>query len=237
MIGERFTKSMILNRRQFLWLSGIGMTSFLSGQPEISFAQTRKEEKMVYTAKDYGRLLGMEGFSDTLLKNHFTLYQGYVTNTNKLMEILAQMTKEGKAGTPEFGELKRRLGWEFNGMRLHEYYFENLGGKGGPEKTGKLFKKVSEDFGSNEVWEKEFKAVGMMRGIGWTILYQDKLTGRLINFWINEHDVGHPAGCTPILIMDVFEHAFMLDYGLKRADYIEAFFKNIDWRMVEGRLG
>jgi len=237
MIGERFTKSMILNRRQFLWLSGIGMTSFLSGQPEISFAQTRKEEKMVYTAKDYGRLLGMEGFSDTLLKNHFTLYQGYVTNTNKLMEILAQMTKEGKAGTPEFGELKRRLGWEFNGMRLHEYYFENLGGKGGPEKTGKLFKKVSEDFGSNEVWEKEFKAVGTMRGIGWAILYQDKLTGRLINFWINEHDVGHPAGCTPILIMDVFEHAFMLDYGLKRADYIEAFFKNIDWRMVEGRLG
>jgi len=236
MIGERFTKSMILNRRQFLWLSGIGMTSFLSGQPEISFAQTRKEEKMVYTAKDYGRLLGMEGFSDTLLKNHFTLYQGYVTNTNKLMEILAQMTKEGKAGTPEFGELKRRLGWEFNGMRLHEYYFENLGGKGGPEKTGKLFKKVSEDFGSNEVWEKEFKAVGTMRGIGWAILYQDKLTGRLINFWINEHDVGHPAGCTPILIMDVFEHAFMLDYGLKRADYIEAFIKNINWAAVEGRL-
>ena len=236
MMGGRFIKNLILNRRQFLSLSGIGIMSFLSGQPQISFTQTRKEEKMVYTAKDYSRLLGTEGLSETLLKNHFTLYQGYVTNTNKLIEILGQMAKEGKGGTPEFAELKRRFGWEFNGMRLHEYYFENLGGKGGPDKTGKLVKKISEDFGSYEVWEKEFKAIGMMRGIGWVILYQDSLTGGLINFWINEHDVGHPAGCTPILILDVFEHAFMIDYGLKRADYIEAFFKNINWKAVEGRL-
>ena len=86
---------------------------------------------MAYAAKDYSKLIGMEGFSETLLKNHFTLYQGYVTNTNKVLDTLNQMLKEGKAGTPEFAELKRRLGWEFNGMRLHEYYFENLGGKGG----------------------------------------------------------------------------------------------------------
>jgi Fe-Mn family superoxide dismutase len=180
--------------------------------------------------------LGMEGFSDTLLKNHFTLYQGYVTNTNKLLETLSQMLKEGKVSTPEFAELKRRFGWEFNGMRLHEYYFENLGGKEGLEKTGKLFKKIYEEFGSYEAWEKEFRGVGAMRGIGWAILYEDPLTGRLINFWINEHDVGHPAGCNPILILDVFEHAFMIEYGLKRADYIEAFFKNIHWKAVEGRL-
>jgi superoxide dismutase, Fe-Mn family len=226
----------VFNRRQFLTLSGIGIMSFLSSKPEISFAQARKEEKMTYAVKDFNRLLGMEGFSETLLKNHFTLYQGYVTNTNKLMDTLAQMLKEGKVGIPEFSELKRRFGWEFNGMRLHEYYFENLGGKGGLDKTGKLFKKISEDFGSYEAWEKEFKAVGTMRGIGWTILYQDNLTGNLINFWINEHDVGHPAGCTPILILDVFEHAFMIDYGLKRADYIEAFSKNINWKAAEGRL-
>ncbi len=192
---------------------------------------------MAYSAKDFSRLLGMEGFSETLLKNHFTLYQGYVTNTNKLMEIFGQMIKDGKAGTPEFAELKRRFGWEFNGMRLHEYYFENLGGKGGLEKTAKLYKKISEDFGSYETWEKVFRAIGAMRGIGWTALYQDKMTGGLINFWINEHDAGHPAGCTPILIMDVFEHAFMTDYGLKRADYIEAFFKNINWKAAGERLG
>ena len=223
------------NRRQFL-KSSIGTLPLLLGKPKISFAQMKKEEKMVYAAKDYSRLLGMEGFSDTLLKNHFTLYQGYVTNTNKLIELLNQMPKEGKTSSPEFAELKRRFGWEFNGMRLHEYYFENLGGKGALEKTGKLFKRLSEDFGSYEAWEKDFKATAMMRGIGWAILYQDSLSGRLLNFWINEHDAGHPAGCTPILILDVFEHAFMIDYGLKRADYIEAFFKNIHWKIIEERL-
>ena len=230
-------KALTFNRRQFLTVSGIGMMAFLCDESHISFAQSRKEEKMAYTAKDYGKLLGMEGFSETLLKNHFTLYQGYVTNTNKVMETLSQMLKDGKVGTPEFAELKRRFGWEFNGKRLHEYYCENLGGKGGPDKSGKLVKKISDDFGSYEAWEKEFRAVGAMRGIGWAVLYQDKLTGGLINFWINEHDGGHPAGCTPLLILDVFEHAFMIDYGLKRADYIEAFFKNIDWKAAEGRLG
>ncbi len=236
MIRNKISKTMFFNRRHFLFLSGLGSIAFLSGQPNLSFAQTKKDEKIVYTAKGYRRLLGMEGFSDALLKNHFTLYQGYVTHTNKLIDTFGQMLKEGKMTSPEFAESKRRFGWEFNGMRLHEYYFENLGGKGKLEKTGKLFKKVSEEFGSFETWEKEFKAIGMMRGMGWAILYQDPFSGRLINFWINEHDVGHPAGCMPILILDVFEHAFMVDYGLKRADYIEAFFKNVHWKEVEGRL-
>ena len=191
---------------------------------------------MAYEAKDYSKLIGMEGFSETLLKNHFTLYQGYVTNTNKLMDTLASMLKEGKVGTPEYAELKRRMGWEFNGMRLHEYYFDNLGGKAALDKSGKLAKKLAENFGSYEDWEKDFRGTGTMRGIGWVILYQDNVSGKLFNQWINEHDVGHPAGCVPILVMDVFEHAFITDYGLKRADYIEAFFKNINWAVVEGRL-
>jgi Fe-Mn family superoxide dismutase len=191
---------------------------------------------MSYTAKEYAGLLGMEGFSETLLKNHFTLYQGYVTNTNKVLETLDQMLKEGKTATPEFAELKRRLGWEFNGMRLHEFYFENLGGKEPLSPGSKLAGKLAESFGSADAWEKDFRGVGAMRGIGWAVLYQDTTNGRLINFWINEHDTAHPAGCTPILIMDVFEHAFMLDYGLKRADYIEAFFKNVNWKAAEARL-
>jgi Fe-Mn family superoxide dismutase len=210
--------------------------ALLAGQPKISFAETGKEEKMTYTAKDYTKLLGMEGFSETLLKNHFTLYQGYVINTNKLVDTLGQMLKEGKTGTPEYAELKRRFGWEFNGMRLHEYYFENLGGKTGLDKGSALAKKMTEDFGSYEAWEKDFKATGSMRGIGWTVLYQDTMGRKLYNFWINEHDVSHPAGCNPVLILDVFEHAFMIDYGLKRADYIEAFFKNIDWKAASARM-
>lgn len=191
---------------------------------------------MPYTAKDYAKLIGMAGFSETLLKNHFTLYQGYVTNTNKVLDTLDQMAKDGKTATPEFAELKRRLGWEFNGMRLHEFYFENLGGKDGIDKNGKLAKKLIESFGSYEAWEKDFRATGAMRGIGWVVLYQDPASGRLINFWVNEHDVSHPAGCNPLLIMDVFEHAFMIDYGLKRADYIDAFFKNINWSAIESRI-
>lgn len=191
---------------------------------------------MAYTAKDYSHLIGMDGFSQTLLKNHFTLYQGYVSNSNKLMDLLTTMLKEDKVGSPEYAELKRRLGFEFNGMRLHEYYFENLGGREALNKSGRLGKKLVEDFGSYEDWERDFKGTGMMRGIGWTILYQDNITGKLLNQWINEHESGHPAGCIPILVMDVFEHAFITDYGLKRADYIEAFFKNINWSVVTGRL-
>jgi superoxide dismutase, Fe-Mn family len=228
---------MTLDRRTFLALSMVGGITVLAGKVENSFSQERRGEKMnSYSAKDYSSLLGMEGFSETLLKNHFNLYQGYVANTNKLMEILGRMLKEGKSALPEFAELKRRFGWEFNGMRLHEYYFENLGRKAALEKGGLLYKKINEDFGSYEHWEADFKATGSLRGIGWVILYQDNMNDQLFNCWINEHDVGHPAGCTPILIMDVFEHAFMIDYGLKRTDYIAAFFKNINWKVVEGRL-
>jgi len=191
---------------------------------------------MAYTAKDYTKLIGMEGFSQTLLNNHFTLYQGYVTNTNKLTDILAAMLKEGKTAAPEYAELKRRFGFEFNGMRLHEYYFENLGSKAALDKTGALAKKLAAAFDSYDAWEQDFKATGAMRGIGWVILYQDDITGALFNQWINEHEAGHPAGCRPLLVMDVFEHAYMIDYGLKRADYIAAFFKNIDWKTVENRI-
>jgi Fe-Mn family superoxide dismutase len=192
---------------------------------------------MAYAAKDYAKLIGMAGFSETLLKNHFTLYQGYVANTNKLLDAFAAMLKEGKVASPpsaEFSELRRRLGWEFNGMRLHELYFENLGGKQPLSAFPALEKRLASSFGSVADWEKDFRACGTMRGIGWVGLYQDG--DRLLNFWVNEHDVANPAGCAPLLIMDVFEHAFMVDYGLKRADYVEAFFKNADWGAVAARL-
>jgi len=191
---------------------------------------------MPYTAKDYSSLIGLKGFSDTLLKNHFTLYQGYVTNTNKVADTLSQMLKEGKTGTSEFAELKRRFGWEFNGMRLHELYFENLKGSSGMDKAGKLAGKMEKDFGGVDSWEKDFKACGTMRGIGWVVLYYDGVGDRMFNSWINEHDLAHLAGCAPILIMDVFEHAYLTDYQLKRADYIEAFFANINWQAAASRL-
>lgn len=192
---------------------------------------------MTYQAVNFDKLLGTDGFSNQLLTNHFTLYNGYVANTNKLMEEFAELEKQGKTGTLQFAELKRRFGWEFDGMRLHELYFGNMA-KGGsaPDKGSKVITKISQDFGSFENWEKLFKSTGAMRGIGWAILYYDAVGNQLLNTWINEHDTGHLAGATPIMIMDVFEHAFMIDYGLKRADYIEAFFKAIDWSVVQKRF-
>lgn len=192
---------------------------------------------MPYAPQNYESLLGTPGFSDTLLKNHFKLYQGYVTNTNKLADLLAQLLKDGKVDGPDFAEYKRRFGWEFNGMRLHELYFGNLAKQGvALDKGSPLAKALADQFGSVEAWEKEFRAAGAMRGIGWVILYKDAASGRLFNTWINEHDLGHLAGAVPLLVMDVFEHAFMVDYGLARADYIKAFFGALDWGAVSKRF-
>lgn len=187
----------------------------------------------MYEAKNFERLLGTDGFSDALLRNHFMLYEGYVSNTNKLTELL----KSTETGTPAYNEQKRRFGWEWDGMRLHELYFGNIV-KGGAvfNKNSPLAKKIDEDFGSFEAWEKDFKATGAMRGIGWAILSRDTESGRLFNIWINEHDGGHLAGAEIILVMDVFEHAFVLDYGTKRADYIAAFWNAIDWNVATGRF-
>ena len=187
----------------------------------------------MYKAKTFD-LLGINGFSDNLLETHFTLYNGYVTNTNKLIEKLTRLSLENKGSEPEYAELKRRFGWEFNGMRLHELYFENMSKT--PSQIGKLKDKITKDFGSFENWEQDFKASGAMRGIGWVILAYDKTADKLFNVWINEHDIGHLTGASPLLVMDVFEHAFIIDYGLKRADYINAFFEVIDWKVVEERL-
>ncbi|KKT81802.1 MAG: Superoxide dismutase [Candidatus Azambacteria bacterium GW2011_GWA1_44_9] len=122
---------------------------------------------------------------------------------------------------PPFSEIKRRFGWEWDGMRLHELYFGNMGKNGSElDKKSAFVKKITEDFGSFEVWEKDFKAIGMMRGIGWVALVRDNETNRLFNVWITEHDGGHLTGSTILLVMDVFEHAYVSDYGIKRLDYI-----------------
>ncbi len=192
---------------------------------------------MQYEPQNFDRLLGTAGFSDQMLKNHFTLYQGYVKNFNTLDTTLMTMEKEGKLTGPEYAELNRRLWWEFNGMRLHELYFGNMAKTFGATLNDiSLSQKLAGEWGSLELWQKDFCAMGAMRGIGWVILYHDKPAKRFFNVWINEHDMGHFAGCTPLLVMDVFEHAYMLDYGLKRADYITAFWQAIDWGVVSARI-
>jgi Fe-Mn family superoxide dismutase len=191
---------------------------------------------MPFAAQNFERLVGTPGFSETMLRNHFKLYEGYVKNTNDLIDKFKAAVKAGQSSY-ELAEMRRRFGWEFNGMRMHELYFGNMT-KAGKQLDAKsaLMKRIAEQFGSFDAWAADFKALGSMRGIGWAVLYLDRATGQLFNAWINEHDVGHLTGGIKLLVMDVFEHAFMTDYGTKRADYIDAFFKAIDWKAVEARL-
>lgn len=184
----------------------------------------------MYEAKDFSRLLGTPGFSDTLLADHFKLYEGYVKNVN----ALGKLSQTVEAGSPEAAELRRRFGWEWNGMRLHELYFGNIANETkAVDGSSPVAQAIAERFGSLETWEKDFRAAGAMRGIGWIVLAKDG--DRLFNLWINEHDGGHLAGATPLLVMDVFEHAFIRDYGLARADYVDAFMNAIDWNEVGRR--
>jgi superoxide dismutase, Fe-Mn family len=186
----------------------------------------------MYNKKDYSHLIGTPGFSDELLQNHFTLYEGYVTNTNKLVELLD--TQE--FSTPEYAEIQRRLGWEWNGMRLHEQYFENMQPTTTEGPSGEVEALIEKVYGSVEKWQSKFTNIGTMRGIGWVVLFYDQESGELFSSWVNEHDMGILAGCKILLVMDVFEHAFMVDYGLKRADYIKNFFSHINWTAVNNRL-
>ena len=187
----------------------------------------------MYEAKDFSHLLGTPGFSDALLNNHFTLYQGYVVNTNKLIEEL----KTATLGTSEYSEMRRRFGWEWNGMRLHELYFGNMKNGGALLEEGELKKVIEYLWGSVEGWAKDFKTTGAMRGIGWAILYRDPQSGNLFNVWVSDHEVGHLAGLPIILAMDVWEHAYAVDFlPTGRKEYIEAFFKNLNWDVIESHF-
>ena len=194
----------------------------------------------MYTAKDFTHLLGLPGFSDTMLNNHFTLYQGYVNNVNILMKKMGEIRTERDGGDDarkeDTAELHRRFGWERNGMALHELYFENMTKQANEiNQSGDLYKMLSEKYGSFENFKNNFsKYVGMFRGIGWVALVRRDDTLGVI--WIGEHDEGLLANSKILLIMDVFEHAFLTDYGIKRADYINAFMNVIDWGVVEARL-
>lgn len=191
-----------------------------------------------YTPTEFN-LSGLKGISDRTLETHFDLYRGYVKNTNLLTEQIMGMVQEKKmtASNPAYAELTRHLGFEYGGMVLHEYYFENLAPKGRGEPSSFLKRALEQNFGSFETWKEAFVAVGSIRGVGWAVLYQDSATEQLSNHWIALHQDGVPTGFKPLLIMDAWEHAFLLDYkATERGKYIEAFFANINWDVVNRRL-
>ncbi len=190
-------------------------------------------EKRQYRSKNYDRLIGTRGFSEEMLRTHFKLYDGYVEHTNKCLDLLRTTGVDPYAA----GEVRRRLVWEFNGMRLHELYFDGMMA-GGKELTrdSPLRQAIIGEHGSMETWWARFQTVGGLRGIGWAALCHDPQADRFINCWINEHDAGIFAGTTPILVLDLFEHAYMRDYDTDRWSYVTAFSGAIDWSMCEARL-
>jgi Fe-Mn family superoxide dismutase len=185
-------------------------------------------------------LSGLTGISDKTLEMHFKLYEGYVTNTNLLSEKINDILADGKVDKeelPAYSELTRRLGFEYNGMVLHEYYFGNMKRNGGSDPSRGFRAAVERSFPSFDVWRTDFVSVGKMRGVGWAIAYLDRANGRVSNHWIELHENGNVAGFVPLLVMDVWEHAYLLDYKpADRPKYIDAFLANVDWAVVEGRL-
>lgn len=213
----------------FIFIAQPGNTA----ETEIKSASKTKP----YEAKNYESLLNTtSGIDKDLLNLHFKLYQGYVKNSNAILQILEELSDKGEELTPQYGALKKNLGWEFDGMLLHEYYFENLGNHQALSPSDPLYLKIEADFGSYDKWKKDFTATGLVRGIGWVVAYIEPKSGRLINEWIEEHHIGHIAAGTPILVMDVFEHAYITQFGLKKEAYIDLFFKNINWEAVSQRF-
>ncbi|HWG96722.1 MAG TPA: Fe-Mn family superoxide dismutase [Nitrospira sp.] len=196
----------------------------------------RKYEPRSYDLHD------LHGISDRTLAMHFKLYEGYVKETNNLTARIHQLVEDGKVDQeemPVYSELKRRYGFEYNGMVLHEYYFDNLMAHGSPDPGAhSSFRRAAESsFGTYEAWKGDFIGVGKMRGVGWAVCYLNPYNGTLTNHWITLHETGNVAGFAPVLVMDVWEHAFILDYKpSERVSYIEAFFSNINWKAVEHRL-
>lgn len=191
-----------------------------------------------YTPRKWN-LSGLKGISDQTLEVHFGLYEGYVKNTNLLNEQIAAKIDEGHASATDlaFSELNRRLAFEYNGMRLHELYFDNLSADG-DEPSGTVRNALAAAYGDFDTWKKDFVAVGGMRGIGWAIAYQDPTNGRITNHWVELHQDGNLASFVPVVVMDVWEHAFLLDYKpSERGKYIEAFFSNLNWAAIAGRIG
>ena len=187
-------------------------------------------------------LSDLTGISDKTLEMHFKLYEGYVTNTNLLTEKIGDILADGKVDKeelPAYSELTRRLGYEYNGMVLHEHYFGNMkrGGGGEPSKNAGFRSAVERSFPTFDIWRTDFVSVGKMRGVGWAIAYLDPANGRVSNHWIELHENGNVAGFVPLLVMDVWEHAYLLDYKpADRPKYIEAFLANVDWDVVERRM-
>ncbi len=193
-----------------------------------------------YEIKDFSHLVKDENGNEIKIGEisakafamHLKLYEGYVNNTNAILEKLGSNDSTVKVASPEWNELNRRFGWEWNGMRNHELFFEGLTPlvQSGTEQTSPI---KGIDF---PTWKKDFEAMCKIRGIGWAMLVQDKRTKELMNVWVNEHDAGMLSDVNIILNFDMFEHAYISDFGTDRQKYLDSLWMHVDWEVVGSRL-
>ncbi len=187
-----------------------------------------------YTAKTFD-IKNLIGISTKNIEEHLKLYAGYVKSTNLIIDKINEYQKSEGDNAYEINELRRRFAFEFGGVINHEYYFSSLsGGTKKIEEKSTLYKSIVLNAGSFENWITEFKSIAITRGVGWAMLYYDKKSGNLINHWVDEQHIGHLVGLSPILCLDMWEHAFVYDFATsEKSKYVEAFFKNLNWSVIE----
>lgn len=191
---------------------------------------------MKYEAKTFA-IPHVEGISKATMDNHLGLYQGYVKSVNLIEEKIKELSSDVALNAYTIGEMQRRLGFEFCGMRNHEYYFAQFEGghKELPDCT--LKSKIEAEWGSFESWLASFSQIAKARGIGWAMLYHDEQTGQLVQTWVDEQHIGQLVDVDIILALDMWEHSYLMDYSSPdKGKYIDAFFKNINWEVVANRL-
>ncbi|HQT82636.1 MAG TPA: Fe-Mn family superoxide dismutase [Candidatus Paceibacterota bacterium] len=199
---------------------------------------------MTYTAKTFN-LPALQGLSEKQIKVHLGLYEGYVKHVNLVMEKIKALTEADAEGNAYLiAELRRRFAFEFDGMRMHEYYFEQFEGEKGGSPESALAKAAAEKYGSGEDFIKHIKEVAGSRGIGWVVVYYDPRPegapsgrGTLHTVFVNDHELGQLAGLPVLLALDLWEHAFMVDYvPAEKKNYVDAFLANLNWSVVEKRF-
>lgn len=190
-----------------------------------------------YTAKTFS-LPELKGLSPNAVMGHIKLYEGYVKHTNLILEKIAELSKDAEANAYAIAETQRRFGFEFNGMKNHEYFFGQFeGGSVARAEGSELEKAIAEEWGSFDAWLARFKTLALTRGIGWAMLYRDRDTGQLVNAWIDEQHLGQLNSCDIILALDMWEHSYLLDYiPSKKNEYVESLFENLNWSVVEKRF-
>lgn len=187
--------------------------------------------------KDELKPKGLKGISDKQIEYHFeTHYKGYVNKLNEVLEKLKTVDRiKANQNYSEYRGLKVEESFNYEGVLLHELYFENLKDGANTKPSDKSLEYLQSSFGSLEKWKEDFKACGIALR-GWAVLVHDPINKMLINNGLDAHNVYGLLGTTPLLVLDVYEHAYYVDYGPKRATYIDAFFENINWDVVNMRL-